>query len=710
MKKIPVRTNSIEEIDKDTFYLSDFYDSLISMDNLLSLARCSEGFSNDENTLKTRIIALDIETGKKGELPLRLFDTGYDRPLAKSGHRGPYVAGDFIRIISITHIFSGITYVFDILKILDDLPEKSRKLFLKKLQTLLDYCLVIGHNIIFDMHYLLYHYDIRIKIPYCTYILMEAIVSFVGDWRLFPNYSLAGLVKALLKKDLSKTMQLSNWNMKDLTIEQKKYASMDTRIYIELIPELQKLLLNYCFKEVNESINPYAAQLIAVAKLGDKNIFREMQVLLPLADMAAYGTPVDIKKLKNLLSKYNSDREKLLTGLGNSGLSSATRPGVLYKWLAGFDIPGLESLFGNRKNKRPSLNEFSLRRLMKQIQENPCKNSKEAIKGISDILNVRHLTKSIEKLLEIESFVVNDRIHAVLNAFGAGSGRMSSSSPNLQNVGTDESMRKIFAVNDETHLMTGGDYPQIELRIASVVANDEVMKNAFRKGQDLHSITAAAVANIQIEDVNSEKRSMAKAINFGFLYGMGAKGFKNYAEQQFGVTISQKEAEEARKSFFNKYQGVKEWHLKAKEYVEKALLINKRFAGSKKIYRTTTKTLSGRPIGIIPEYHIGRASGDTIQENFSLRQYFLNYVVQGTGADILKDSLINFYYSAMKEKVDAHVVNVVHDEIIVECTMDNISTVAAILKKSMQDVAQNLLGIPVPVDVGIGKDWKTAKG
>lgn len=699
-----------EEINSDTFYFKDLPGSLEALQKLISLIFYSEGNSDNENILRARIIALDIETGRKGEAPLKLFDSAYDRPGKVNGHKGPYVARDFVRIISITHIQSGLTFVFDILKVFGGCNEESKNLFLHNLQKLFDYSLVLGHNIIFDMHYLLHHYGITIKHPYCTYILMRALTSFTGYWRLFPNYGLAGLVKALLDRELPKEMQLSNWNMPDLTFEQKKYASMDTRIYIELLPKLQKMMVDYKFKNTESSINPYYAKLLSVSGLGDENIFREMQTLLPLADMAAYGTPVNTGALKNLLSKYISDREKLLREIGILGISSATKPGVFYRWLSAFEIPDLEKFFSYRRSNRPSLNEFNLRRLIKFIKENPIENSSKVIKGIHCILKIRHLTKSIEKLQEIESFVVNDRIHAVLNCFGAGSGRMSSSSPNLQNVGTDESIRKIFSIKDEERIMTGGDYPQIELRIASVVAEDGVMKNAFRKGQDLHTLTAAAVANVEIEKVSHDQRSMAKAINFGFLYGMGAKGFKNYAEQQFGVNISLKEAEKARESFFTKYRGIKRWHLKARELAERAMLIDRRYRASNKVYRTEARTLSGRPIGIIPGHYNRAIEGGRTRGDFSVRQYFLNYVVQGTGADILKDSLIDFYYAAKAIRLDAHIVNVVHDEIIVECPVNVVGEVSAVLKKSMQDVAEKLLGIPVPVDIGKGKNWKSAKG
>ena len=170
-------------------------------------------------------------------------------------------------------------------------------------------------------------------------------------------------------------------------------------------------------------------------------------------------------------------------------------------------------------------------------------------------------------------------------------------------MGTDEAVRSIFAVAGDNRVMVGGDFPQIELRIAAVAAKDEVMKNAFKKGLDLHCITAGAVAKIPVSSVVPEQRSMAKAVNFGFLYGMGARGFKDYAEQQFGVNVTLKEAEEARHSFFQTYSGIREWHNNARKLVQRAVEIDRRYAGSGKAYRTSAKTLSGRPIGIIPPYH-----------------------------------------------------------------------------------------------------------
>ena len=93
-----------------------------------------------------------------------------------------------------------------------------------------------------------------------------------------------------------------------------------------------------------------------------------------------------------------------------------------------------------------------------------------------------------------------------------------------------------------------------------------------------------------------------------------------------------------------------------------------------------------------------------------MEQYYLNYTVQGTGADILKDSLIAFYDSVCKLGIDAHVINVVHDEIIVECNDEDHSTVAILLKEAMEGTAEKLLRIPVPVDIRVGKNWSDIKG
>jgi DNA polymerase I-like protein with 3'-5' exonuclease and polymerase domains len=256
------------------------------------------------------------------------------------------------------------------------------------------------------------------------------------------------------------------------------------------------------------------------------------------------------------------------------------------------------------------------------------------------------------------------------NQLGAeSSGRMSCSDPNLQNVPRGPDYRRCFVAGPGNVLLKA-DYSQIELRIAAKLTGERRMLDAYRSGQDLHALTAAALLGKPAAEVAKPDRQLAKAVNFGLLYGQSAKGLRAYALANYGVSLSLDEAVRHRETFFRTYPGLRRWH---------------RSVGDGP---TDTRTLGGR-----------RRVGVT---RFTEK---LNTPVQGTGADGLK-AAIALLWERRAECPGAVPVLFVHDEIVLEVPEADADAASAWLRRCMVDAVAPLLDpVPVEVEVSVGKTW-----
>jgi DNA polymerase-1 len=264
----------------------------------------------------------------------------------------------------------------------------------------------------------------------------------------------------------------------------------------------------------------------------------------------------------------------------------------------------------------------------------------------------------------------NGRVYAGWRQIGADSGRMSCSGPNLQNLPRDKCYRKCF-VAPPGRVLVKADYSQIELRIAAKVSGDQAMLDAYRKGEDMHALTARRV--LGTKTVTKEQRQLAKAVNFGLIYGMGAKGFRDYAKSNYGVKLTDAQAAEYRRTFFRTYPGLEKWHRAVKH----------RHVGE-------TRTLAGR-----------RRLLD-VKDSDTLR---LNSPVQGTGADGLKLAMA-LLWERRGQVSGAIPVLAVHDEIVVECDTGDVDAAKEWLREAMLDGMRDLLDpVPVKVELTAARTW-----
>ncbi|ADH63242.1 DNA-directed DNA polymerase [Allomeiothermus silvanus DSM 9946] len=258
------------------------------------------------------------------------------------------------------------------------------------------------------------------------------------------------------------------------------------------------------------------------------------------------------------------------------------------------------------------------------------------------------------------------RIHPSWQQIGAESGRMSCSRPNLQQVPREPAYRACFQAPGGRVLIKA-DYSQIELRLAAQIAGEKRMLEAFEQGEDLHTLTARLVTGKA--EPSREDRQLAKALNFGLLYGMGSEGLRTYARANYGLELSPQEAEALREAFFRAYPGLRAWHRHQPEG------------------EVEVRTLAGRR----------RVTGRYTEK--------LNTPVQGSGADGLKLTLALLYESRQKAP-GCFPVLAVHDEIVIEAPADGVSAAYAWLTRSMREGMEAILTkVPVLVEVGVCEDW-----
>ena len=301
------------------------------------------------------------------------------------------------------------------------------------------------------------------------------------------------------------------------------------------------------------------------------------------------------------------------------------------------------------------------------------------------ILDYRSLSKLKSTYTDKLPLQVNDktgRVHTSYHQAVAATGRLSSSDPNLQNIPIrSEEGRKIRQafIAPAGYKILAADYSQIELRIMAHLSGDAGLLKAFSAGEDIHKATAAEVFGVALEDVTTDLRRSAKAINFGLIYGMSAFGLA----QQLGIDNSR--AKSYIDLYFARYPGVKNY------------MDNIRAQAHEQGY---VETLLGRRL-YLPEIK---------SKNATRRQYAertaINAPMQGTAADIIKLAMISTDQWLFKEKPDAKMIMQVHDELVFEVAEDQLENCSNTIRKLMCSAIE--LNVPLLVDIGIGNNWDEA--
>jgi DNA polymerase-1 len=543
-----------------------------------------------------------------------------------------------VRLLSIYIPSQNKTYVLDLFRI-------DRK---EAWELLTEASLLIGHNINFDLAFIMQDgiYIDNPKAKLWDTMIAEHILEYnKTENKAVDRYSLEYTANKIGIR-LNKKLQKSDWNSL-LTEEQIEYAALDAFVVYEI------------YKHQKDRLDNGLKKAFAI----------EMGALPAVTMLRAFGVGVDTDKLNKIYEDLIKKTKEAENEVDEVYREELKRKGIndlsIFKginWRSPKQIEealsriglNIEDLGGTGKN------------ILLKYKDNPV---------VSKLLAFRDIDKQRQLVGQWKKLLMSDgRIYANWKQIGADTGRMSCKEPNLQQV--PSKLRECIVPKDG-HVLIKADFSQIELRIAAVIANDARMLKAFDEGMDLHKLTAALVKNKNVDEVTKEERQLAKALNFGLIYGMREETLREYASNGYGVNITLQEAAEYRKRFLDTYSGIAKWHQK----VEREIRNNK---------SVIVSTLGGR------------------KREVSEVTAALNTPVQGSGADGLKAAAALYYKRLVEHGLidKVRIVLMVHDEIVVEAPEKEALKAAHLLTEAMITGMQAIVkGVPIEVEVGIYADW-----
>lgn len=397
----------------------------------------------------------------------------------------------------------------------------------------------------------------------------------------------------------------------------------------------------------------------------------EMKLMGVLADMEFAGVKIDAGLLKTMSGKLEKDTAKIVESIYE--LAGAEFNINSPKQLADILFVKL-GLTPVKKTKTGFSTDVDVLEELAHVHPLP-----------AEILRYRTLAKLKSTYVDALPAMINPRtgrLHTSLNQTVTATGRLSSSEPNLQNIPirTDvgREIRKAF-IAEHGHSLLSADYSQIELRVLAHLSGDEGLIRTFLEDQDIHTRTASEIFGLPQDEISSEMRRKAKAVNFGIIYGISAFGLA----QDIGVSNS--EAKRYIESYFERYPRVRAF-------------LDETIARARETGHVTT--LLGRK-RFIPEL----ASASAPVRNFGERMA-VNTPIQGTAADLIKLAMIRIHDLLAGRAAGSRMILQVHDELIFEVPDAEIEMMKRLVKEQMEGVLR--LAVPIKVDMGVGKNWGEA--
>lgn len=444
-------------------------------------------------------------------------------------------------------------------------------------------------------------------------------------------------------------------NMRDVEVEVvKEYASEDADITLQLQQVFEPMLEEVKAKKLAEEI--------------------ENPLVYVLADMEKEGVRIDMDQLKT----YSKELELEVNRLEKSVYEKA---GVKFNLASPKQLG--EVLFDKLK-----LDDKAKKTKTGQYQTGEDVLMALAPKSdiVQDILDFRQLQKLKSTYVDALPQLINPktgRVHTSYNQAVAATGRLSSNNPNLQNIpirtARGREVRKAFIPRDENHILLSADYSQIELRIIAEISKDENMMEAFVNGLDIHTATAAKVYGIALDEVTSEQRRNAKAVNFGIIYGQSAFGLS----QSLG--IPRKEATEIIENYFKQYSGIKKYMADTMNFARENGYV---------------ETIMGRR-----RYLRDITSANQTVRGFAERNA-INAPIQGSAADMIKIAMIHIHQDIIDQKLQSKMTMQVHDELVFDVLKEEKEQVKKIILNRMQNAIKTQ--VPIVVEVGEGLNWLEA--
>ena len=511
----------------------------------------------------------------------------------------------------------------------------------------------VGHNL---------KYDFVILARHGVMVSPMGFDSMIAEWLINPdsrNLGLKNLAWVRLGHQMQEIVELIGKGKKQISMAEVPisdaalYAADDAVVVLRLMPQLE--------------VELEAAQATALFKE------IEMPLVKVLADMEMAGIGLDI----GFLARMSIELETRLKEIENQVYRAVGEPINLNspKQLSEtlFDKLGIAPPDGSRRTASGYYSTAA--GVLETLQK------KHPV--VAWVLEYRELSKLKSTYVDALPQQVNPqtgRVHTSYNQAGARTGRIASSEPNLQNIPIRTELgrrvREAF-VAAPGQLLLAIDYSQVELRIAAHMAQDEAMLAAFRDGQDIHATTASAVYDVPIDAVNSTQRRHAKAINFGLIYGMSPFGLTRTTD----LTLA--EAEDFVKAYFKKFPGVKRY------------LDGIRETAAQQGY---VETLLGRR-----RYFPGLKNAQNVQVRNREEREAINAPIQGTAADIMKIAMLRMAEVLRKAELSTKMLLQVHDELVLECPIDEIDAAVAVVRDAMEGAYS--LDIPLRTDARSGINW-----
>ncbi|HEU4833780.1 MAG TPA: DNA polymerase [Pyrinomonadaceae bacterium] len=504
----------------------------------------------------------------------------------------------------------------------------------------------IAHNAKFDAKFIKHNLGVDLGGLFDTLLASQ----LVGAGDIEERHGLETVASRYLNEAVDKSERLSNWNF-ELSEAQLEYAARDAAV---LLPLREKLI---------ERLK--SESLIKVAQL-------EFECVMPVVDIELAGFYMHKERWLEQLSIVEKRRVELAE--------------QLQQVLAEESFQG--NLFGGPQREDINLDSQqqltkALTRLGIPLPESTRNWKLQPLAAeypiIGTLLEYRTVQKALtsygENMIEMINPVTR-RLHADFRQIGAPTGRFACTNPNIQQVPHSVEYRRCFSGYPEGRKLIIADYSQIELRILAEFSGDRGFIEAFNSGADLHRVTAAQVFNASLDQVTKEQRDFAKRLNFGVVYGIGAQRFA------LMTGLSVPDAENVLRRYFGTYRQLDTYL---------------REAADRAVRDRQARTASGRLVRF-------RYDENDRQQISMTQRNGKNTPIQGTSADILKRAL-KLLRDELRE-TNAKVVNIIHDEVVVEADADEAQDVAEKVERVMRVAGEEYLKtVPVKVETEIAEEW-----
>ena len=512
----------------------------------------------------------------------------------------------------------------------------------------------VGHNIKFDIQVLL-KYNVKVSSP--IYDTMVAHYLINPDMRhnldtlseSYLNYSPISIESLIGKKGKN---QIS---MRDVSIDKiKNYAGEDADITLRLKGIFDKEI------EVNNL----------------SKIFYDIEIPMinVLSEMEAEGIKIDTSYLKKLDKEFEDDLEKLKKEIFKKcgeefNLNSPKQLGEIL-----FDKLKLVSKPKKTKTGQYSTSEEVLSSLA---------NDHRIIENILEWRSLDKLQNTYVKSLPNEVSNLTNRVHSSFNQTVTATGRLSSNNPNLQNIPirTDngQKIRKAFIPRNDDYIIMAADYSQIELRVIASISNEENMIDAFVNNQDIHTMTASKIYNVDPENVSREQRGNAKTVNFGIIYGVSAFGLSQQTD------LNRSESKQMIDNYFLNYPGLKKYMSDQIDFARNNGYV---------------ETIMGR------RRYLQNINSQNNMLRSGAERNAINAPIQGSAADIIKIAMININSEFKKQSLKSKMLLQVHDELVFDVHNSEKDRIQDIVKTTMESAVK--LKVPLKIDLEFGKNWLEA--